>query len=52
MKEDILNERAQSYQNIYSILTDNVSKAKSRLAKIGEVNNVDANTEADIKIMK
>lgn len=35
MKSEMLNERAQSYENIYQILMDNVRKAKDRLANLG-----------------
>ena len=31
-----MQERAQSYQNIYQILMDNVQKAKDRLAHLGQ----------------
>ncbi len=37
MKEDIKNDRVQSYQNIFNILTDNILKAKHQLSKLGEV---------------
>lgn len=33
----VVNERAQSYQNIYHILMDNVQKAKDRLAPLGQI---------------
>jgi hypothetical protein len=36
MQTEMINERAQSYQNIYQILMDNVRKAKDRLANLGE----------------
>jgi hypothetical protein len=32
-------ERAQTYQNLYAILMDNVKKAKDRLAHLGEVSS-------------
>jgi hypothetical protein len=35
MKMEMANERAQSYQNIYDILMDNVRRAKDRLAPLG-----------------
>lgn len=34
---ELANERAQSYQNIYDILMDNVRRAKDRLAPLGQV---------------
>ena len=37
MKMEMANERAQSYQNIYDILMDNVRRAKDRLAPLGQV---------------
>lgn len=37
MKLELANERAQSYQNIYDILMDNVRRAKDRLAPLGQV---------------
>lgn len=37
MKLEMANERAQSYQNIYDILIDNVRRAKERLAPLGQV---------------
>jgi hypothetical protein len=37
MKMELVNERAQSYQNIYDILMDNVRRAKDRLAPLGQV---------------
>jgi hypothetical protein len=53
MKEGILSERAQSYQNIYEILMDNVQKAKDRLAHLGEVNGrMDADEETDKRILR
>lgn len=48
-----MNERAQSYQNIYSILMDNVQKAKDRLAHITEVTTrVDPEEATDRRIMR
>ena len=37
MKQEMANDRAQSYQNIYDILMDNVRRAKDRLAPLGQV---------------
>jgi hypothetical protein len=36
VKIDILSERTQSYNSIYNILTENLSKAKQRLSRIGD----------------
>lgn len=35
MQSELKNDRAQSYQNIYQILMDNVRKAKDRMANLG-----------------
>ena len=51
--EGVMSDRAQSYQNIYEILMDNVQKAKVRLAHLGEVNGkLDADEETDQRILK
>jgi len=56
MKEDILNERVQSYQNIYNILTENVAKAKERHSHLGQdinqKNKVKEDISTDDKILK
>ena len=43
MKMEMANERAQSYQNIYDILMDNVRRAKDRLAPLGQVSITHSN---------
>ena len=46
-------ERAQSYQNIYNILMDNVTKAKERLAPLGQpIQGLDNAEETDRRILK
>lgn len=37
MRAEMANERAQSYQNIYQILMDNVKRAKDRMAPLGRI---------------
>ena len=46
------NDRAQSYQNIYQILMDNVRKAKDRMANLGSVNQIDNVEETDRRILR
>jgi hypothetical protein len=53
MKEDMLHQRAQNYENIYSILIDNVQKAKEKLAHLGDQNQNEQNQEdTDRRIIK
>lgn len=54
MKNEIMNDRAQSYENIYQILMDNVRKAKDRLANIGLPHGSveDLESETDRRILK
>ncbi|CDW83414.1 UNKNOWN [Stylonychia lemnae] len=53
MKNEIMNERAQSYQNIYQILMDNVRKAKDRLAHLAHPHgSIDDVEETDRRILK
>jgi len=53
MKQEMVNERAQSYQNIYQILMDNVKRAKDRLAPLGQViPRADDSEETDRRIVK
>lgn len=35
MKKDVKSQKKQQYSNIYKILTENVAKAKKRLAALG-----------------
>lgn len=45
--------RAQSYENIYSILMDNVQRAKDRLAHLGETDQrKDFEEDTDRRILK
>ncbi len=53
MKEDIVNHRAQSYENIYNILTDNVKKAKENLQHLAKDDNQeDIDRETEERIVK
>lgn len=53
MKNEIANDRAKSYQDIYSILMDNVKKAKERLAPLGQpIMSIDGVEETDRRIMR
>lgn len=48
-----MSGRAQSYENIYSILMDNVKRAKDRLAHLGEDDNKRTiEEETDRRILK
>lgn len=51
MKQELANERAQSYDNIYQILMDNVRRAKDRLAPLGQVPLADSE-ETDRRIAR
>lgn len=52
MTADMPQERAQSYQNIYNKLMDNVTNAKQRLAPLGIPNNrIDSAEETDRRIL-
>jgi len=51
-KEDIMNERAMSYQNIYNILSDNVKKAKENMAHLGEEGDSRLDEETDRRILR
>jgi hypothetical protein len=52
MKGEMMNDRAQSYQNIYHILMDNVQKAKDRLAGLampsGSIEHLENETDRRI----
>jgi hypothetical protein len=51
--EDMNTGRAQSYENIYSILMDNVKRAKDRLAHLGDSDQrKDSEEEIDRRILK
>jgi hypothetical protein len=53
MKAEMVNERAQSYQNIYQILMDNVKRAKDRLAPLGQVQmRSEDSEETDRRILR
>ena len=53
MKEDMMNQRAMNYENIYSILIDNVQKAKEKLAHLGETSQrIEGEAETDRRILK
>jgi hypothetical protein len=53
MKAEMVNDRAQSYQNIYQILMDNVKRAKDRLAPLGAQNpKGDDSEETDRRIFR
>ena len=50
MQSEMKNDRAQSYQNIYQILMDNVRKAKDRMANLGSISKMDEVEETDRRI--
>jgi hypothetical protein len=51
--EATTNDRAQSYQNVYQILMDNVKRAKERLAPLGHmIQRGDDTEETDRRIIK
>lgn len=53
MKESMLHQRAENYQNIYSILMDNVQKAKEKLVNLGETGSRMLNDDdTDQRIIK
>ncbi len=52
MRQEMVNERAQSYQNIYQILMDNVKRAKDRLAPLGQAVQRDDSEETDRRILR
>lgn len=51
MKAEMVQDRAQSYQNIYQILMDNVKRAKDRLAPLG-AHKADDAEETDRRILR
>ena len=53
MQNEKQEDRAESYQNIYKILMDNVLRAKGRLAHLGQgTNKVEDIEETDRRILR
>lgn len=46
-KQEIKNQKQLQYDNIYNILTENVAKAKVRLANLGDSPKKKTNTRAE-----
>ena len=52
-KESELKQKAQNYENMYSLLLDNVQKAQQKYAPMGHPsNNLEFQAETDRRILK